>query len=521
MEEALSHEHERFAGILRGTNSGTWEWNVQTGETIFNERWAEIIGYTLSELSPVSIETWKKFCHPDDLQTSSDLLEKHFKGENEYYELEARLRHKNGEWVWVWDSGRVVTWTEDGKPLLMMGMHQDITNRKRAEEENQTLQEQLQQAKKLESIGLLAGGMAHYYNNMLSVIQGYGEMAQTNLTPDHPVSDHIKNILKAAHFSVEITKQLLAYARKQTIIPKEIDLNHQVTDGVDLLQDLVGESIQITWLPCDLLWKIYCDPTQIRQILVNVVMNARDAISEEGYITIETANIVFDESLCKQRPEFQPGEYVMLSITDNGCGMDRQTQERIFEPFFTTKGFGVHAGLGLSSVYGIVQQNKGYIHVYSELGLGSSFKIYLPRRMKTNPEPVVDTPPKPAQTGDETILVCDDQPLVMEVTQVMLEQLGYTVQTANTPREALELVRTSETEIHLLVTDVIMPEMNGTELAKRIVSMRPTIKTLYTSGYSADILTDLGLNKESALFISKLFSISDLAAIVRKALDSA
>jgi PAS domain S-box-containing protein len=518
-EETLATERRRLSDILKGTNVGTWEWNVQTGETIFNERWAEIIGYTLEEISPVSIDTWMKFCHPDDLKVSRELLERNFNGELDYYECEARRRHKNGNWVWVLDRGKVATWTEDGKPLLMSGTHQDITIRKQAEEEREKLQAQFVQAQKMESVGRLAGGVAHDFNNMLSVILGHAELALMKADPAQPLHADLVEIQKAAQRSADLTRQLLAFARKQIVAPRILELNDTVAGMLKMLQRLIGEDIDLAWLPGAKLWPVKMDSSQIDQVLANLCVNARDAIDGVGKVTIETDNIAFDEAYCADHAGFVSGEYVMLAVSDDGRGMEKEVLEHLFEPFFTTKGVGEGTGLGLATVYGIVKQNQGFINVYSEPGTETTFRIYLPRHVGKAAQARLEGPAEPVSSGQETVLLVEDESAILNMGRKMLEKLGYLVVTAGTPGEAIRLAEEHAGEIHLLRTDVVMPEMNGRDLARRLLSLYPDLKRLFMSGYTANVIAHRGVLEEGVHFIQKPFSMKDLGFKVREALE--
>ncbi|MFO7748582.1 MAG: PAS domain S-box protein [Desulfobacteraceae bacterium] len=640
-KEALRRERERLASIIEGTNVGTWEWNVQTGETIFNERWAEIIGYSLEEISPVSINTWMKFVHPDDVKTSEKLLQRHFSGELNYYECEARIRHKNGEWVWVLDRGKVAAWTEDGKPLHMMGTHQDITKpkkdvialqeskqllqnlleaipdmvsvhdkemtilysnwngfgavpeekriigtkcyrtyrgydeicpdcqaktvlqtkksfqtetrlpdgrwvdlrvipiyklqrnnvfflewvrditeNKQADAERENLQSQLIQAQKMESVGRLAGGVAHDFNNMLGVILGHAELVLLKADENHDLHSNLKEIQTAAQRSADITKQLLAFARKQTISPKQLDLNAIVESMLNMLRRLIGEDIDLVWQPSTHLWPVKMDPSQIDQILANLCVNARDAIDGVGKLTIETGKKSFDEEYCRQHFGFISGDFVLLAVSDNGCGMDREILENLFEPFFTTKEVGKGTGLGLPTVYGIVKQNNGFINVYSESGQGSTFKIYLPRLVGDENSVRQVSGKKEAAGGTETILLVEDEPSILRMTRMMLEKKGYTVLSAATPAEALEKAKSHSGTIDLLMTDVVMPEMNGRDLSGKINDLYPDIRLLFMSGYTSNVIAHQGILDDGVAFIQKPFSMADMTVKVRKILDN-
>lgn len=811
-ENAISTERYRLASIIEGTNVATWEWNVRTGEVVFNERWAEILGYTLKEISPVSINTWEEFCHPDDFKKSAELLDKHFAGELPYYDCEARMRHKDGSWVWVHDRGRLMSRTEEGKPLMIMGTHTDITQRKlmeeqrrleeekfrglfelapvgiamndpetgdfllfnkalldstgytreefgklsvwditpdehkpgdekilaqireigyygphekeyrrkngerfpvllsgfltqtvegtavvwsiiqdissrkqaemkllrqkrslelrnrianvfltssgekiysdvlevlfgilksrygrfgyvndrgdlvcfsiarhtsdksrdpqktivlppsswcglcgqslreqrtlmsndllslagedaldnalvtpivhrgtligqfvvgnreggydeesqhlleaaaqitapilyavreeaRQKEQNEALQAQLYQSQKIEAIGRLAGGVSHDFNNMLGVIIGHADILASDLPEDSPLREDLKEIRLAAERSVSLTRQLLAFARKQTVTPTVIDLNKTVESMLKMLKRLIGEEIEMSWSPGEEVWPLKVDPSQIDQVLANLCVNARDAIKGPGKVTIETANAVLDEDFCKLHASCEPGEYVKLVVSDNGCGMSRETQSRLFEPFFTTKKVGEGTGLGLATVYGVVKQNNGLIDFESKLGEGTTFTVYLPcYQKKASPQPKQE-PVHPTEVGHETILLVEDEPSVLKLTTKVLQRQGYQVVEAATPGEAERLAIEHQGNIDLLVTDVVMPEMNGCELANRLLSLYPDLKYLFMSGYTADVIAHHGMVYEGVNFIEKPFSIKALARKVREVLD--
>ena len=381
------------------------------------------------------------------------------------------------------------------------------------------IEAQLQQAQKLESVGRLAGGVAHDYNNALSVIIGFTELALDDAAPDSQMKANLEEILKAAHNATDITRQLLTFARKQNVEPKLLDLNTSVGNMLKMLRRLIGEDIDLVWVPESDLWPIEIDPSQVNQILANLCVNSRDAIKGVGKITIQTKNIRFDESLCKAYIDSRPGDFVKLAVSDNGCGMDKRVQEKIFEPFFTTKNVDKGTGLGLSTVYGIVKQNNGFINVYSEPGHGTTVSIHLPRHQgKIEEVSEADEKDIPAGNG-ETILLVEDDLSFLKLAQKILHGLGYNLLTANSPAEALALAEKYTGKIHLLVTDVIMPEMNGSELSERIVSICPGIKYMYISGYTADIIMPHLAAHEHVHLLQKPFSQKDFATTVRNALD--
>ncbi len=411
---------------------------------------------------------------------------------------------------------------EDGTVNGVCGMSTDITQRKQAAIEKEQLQEQLLQAQKMDAIGQLAGGVAHDFNNMLSVIIGYVEMILSSdkfKIPD-TLESNLLEIKKAASRSAELTSQLLAFARKQTIIPKILDLNETIGGMVKMLKRLIGENIALEWLPSkDMLWTVKMDPTQINQILANLAINARDAISGPGILRISTANLSLDPDDFIQT-EIPMGDYVLLAVHDNGCGMGKEILQHIFEPFFTTKEIGKGTGLGLPTVYGIVKQNNGGIEVESEPGKGTIFRIYLPRAENEEniAEPDDFSPPSQGG-GNETILIVEDEESILKMAVTILEFFGYKVFSSASPFDALEIAR-RHPEIKLLVSDVVMPGMNGKELLSQISEICPEIKVLFMSGYTADIISSQGAVNEDYIFMEKPFSVDEISNKIREALDS-
>ena len=423
-----------------------------------------------------------------------------------------------GEGAYLWGVAAPL-YDQTGRRSGAVEVIKDITELKKAEKAYIQLQEQLLQAQKIESIGRLAGGVAHDFNNMLGVILGHAELAQEQVEPTQPLFSNLEEIRKAAQRSADITRQLLAFARKQTILPQVIDLNESVDGVLTMLRRLIGEDINLAWLPGKKLGAVKMDPSQLDQILANLFVNARDAIADTGKVTIETDNITFDEAYCRMHAGCTPGEYVMLAVSDNGCGMDAEIMAHLFEPFFTTKEMGKGTGLGLATIYGIVKQNNGLINVYSEPGQGTTFKIYLPRHGGiAAPIPGKDSVGSGAR-GNEVILLVEDEPMILSMTSEMLERHGYTVLPVATPKEAIRLAREHTGDLHLLLTDVVMPEMNGKNLAKTLLSLYPKLKHLFMSGYTANVIAHQGVLDEGVDFIQKPFSIHDLAAKVREVLD--
>jgi PAS domain S-box-containing protein len=417
----------------------------------------------------------------------------------------------DGKLIWVRTS-KVPLCNEQHEIMGILGVYEDITERK-------LLEAQLAQSQKLEAIGQLAGGVAHDFNNKLGVILGYAELALRRLTPDQPLFHKLQEIRKAAESSADLTRQLLAFARKQTVMPKVLDLNENIDGMLKMLRRLIGEDIELVWLPGNGLWPINMDPAQIDQLLANLSVNARDAIDGVGRLTIETANATLADEYSATHAESVPGDYVLLAVSDNGCGMDKATQDRIFEPFFTTKEVGKGTGLGLATVFGIVKQNRGFIDVYSEPGQGTCVKVYLPRYRGDGAQVQKEAPALENRGGNESILLVEDDPSIRNIVKIMLETLGYLVMAARTPGEAIQLADKHDGEIHLLLTDVIMPEINGRDLFNQLQQLYPNLKCLFMSGYTANVIAHHGVLDEGMVFIQKPFSLKDLDGKVRAALD--
>ena len=391
----------------------------------------------------------------------------------------------------------------------------NINDRKQAEEERTRLEIQLQHAQRMDSIGRLAGGVAHDFNNMLSVIMGNAELAINTINHDEPIYERLSDIKEAAERSADLTRQLLAFARKQAIMPRVIDLNATIESMLKLLRRIIGEDIKLMWKPGNCICAINMDPSQLDQILANLCINARDAIKGVGNVTIETHAATFDKSCFSGNFRIMPGEYVMLEVGDDGCGMDQDTLKKIFEPFFTTKEPGKGTGLGLATVYGIVKQNEGYITVHSKQGEGTVFKIYLPRYQGDLEKVQTGQIRESRGCGKETILLVDDDAGILKSISKTLGNLGYQVLTSSKPSEAICLIKTCGAPVNLLITDVIMPEMNGYSLAKDLLAINPNIRSLFMSGYSDDVIDPACVLGKDINLIRKPFTTSELAFKVR------
>jgi CheY-like chemotaxis protein len=372
----------------------------------------------------------------------------------------------------------------------------------------------------MEAIGRLAGGIAHDFNNLLTAINGYSDLGLRKIADDSPVRRNLNEIRKAGERAAGLTRQLLAFSRKQVLQPKVLQLNSIIADIDKMLKRLIGEDVALLTVLNPALEQIKADPGQIEQILMNLVVNARDAMPKGGKLTIETANVYLDEEYARSHNSVQPGSYIMLAVSDTGHGIDAKTRERIFEPFFTTKEVGKGTGLGLSTVYGIVKQSGGNIWVYSEVGRGTTFKVYFP--IVKQPAEAIQRLTRPIELpgGSETVLLVEDEDLVRKMAKEILQMSGYYVLEARQGIEALALTKEFDKPIHLMVTDVVMPQMSGPELAGHLERSSPHIRVLYMSGYTDEAIVHHGVLKEGVAFLEKPFTPDALALKVREVLDS-
>jgi two-component system, cell cycle sensor histidine kinase and response regulator CckA len=516
-EEALRKSEERLNFALQMNHTGGWDLDLNTKVSLRTFEHDRIFGYE----KPLPLWTYDMFINhvvPEDCPR----VDQHFHesaATHSDLNFECRIRRTDGETRWIWVAGCHLPGMP-GADKRMAGIIQDITDRKRAEEEKEKLHAQLTQAQKMESVGRLAGGVAHDYNNMLGIIVGYSEMALEKVNAGEPLYSDLTEILNAANRSADITRQLLAFSRQQAISPKQINLNSTIESMLKMLRRLIGEDIDLVWKPKANIRRITMDPSQLDQILVNLCVNARDAILDVGTITIETSLKTFDKSYCDSHPDYLPGDYVALIVSDNGQGMTKDVQNNLFEPFFTTKEVGKGTGLGLATVYGIVKQNNGFINVDSEAGQGSSFTLYFPCDEQSVAVSPGGSVPRPDAKGNETILLVEDEESILKMAKVMLTRLGYQVIPARKPDQAIEIARQHSREIHLLMTDVVMPEMNGRELSRAIQLSCPDIKVLFMSGYTASVIEHHGVLKEGINFIQKPFTKKELAEKMREVFEN-
>ncbi len=507
--EALERSEEKFRLLTEKAVVGIYI--IQDGTMMYvNPSCAKTFGYSPDEICGVLSP--KDLIHPDDIQAVMGRLQERLNGKVEQGVRSYKAIKKDGSLIHIEVYGMAVEYQD--RPAVM-GTLIDVTERRR-------LEDQLRQAQKMETVGQLAGGVAHDFNNMLQVISSNAELALSKIDAGQPQHKYLLEIRRAAQRSAEITGQLLAFARRQTVSPKVLDLNDAVARSQKMLQRLIGEDIELAWIPGHDLWKVEIDPSQLDQVLANLAVNARDAIGGVGRLTVETHNITLDEAYGATHAGVVPGEYLLLALSDDGCGMSKETLSHLFEPFFTTKEVRKGTGLGLATVYGIVKQNKGFINVYSEPGEGTTFRVYLPRAEGAEGDEGdegEDVEAVVQRGGSETVLVVEDEEAILELARENLKELGYTVLSASSPEEALRMSAAHAGKIDLLVTDVVMPRMNGRQLAERIGGERAGLKVLYMSGYTADVIAHRGVLEQGVSLIAKPFSLTTLADKVREVLD--
>jgi PAS domain S-box-containing protein len=469
----------------------------------------DMMGYSVEQaLQP---EWWQKNLHHDDLQmvmaqVRGDLLV-HDRAASEF-----RFRHRDGRYRWVRNELRLLR-DFDGVPVETVGSWSDLTERKH-------LEDQFRQSQKMEAVGRLAGGIAHDFNNLLTVINGYSELLVANSHAGDPFREFAEQIHKAGQRATSLTRQLLTFSRRQVISPVAVDLNSLLSEMEKMLARLIGEDIEMKIVGEPELWKVKVDPSQMEQVVMNLVINARDAMPQGGKLTIETSNVEVDQSGSIHHPDTRPGHYVRLAVSDSGCGMDDATKSRIFEPFFTTKGPEKGSGLGLATVYGIVKQSDGRIDVYSEPGIGTTFKIHLPRDAQAGVPSKLPFVPPAQQRGTETVLLVEDEDGVRTLSRLVLEKNGYKVIEACNGGEGILLCQQHNGTIDIMVTDVVMPNMSGRTLAEHLAVVRPNMKVLYLSGYTDDAIVRHGVIDPDTPFLQKPFTTDALARKVREVLDA-
>ncbi len=510
-EQALQESEERWQFAIEGNNDGVWDRNVQTGEVFFSVKWKEMLGFAEDEIGN-SIDEWTKLVHPEDLSRVKDELDRHLDGNSPGYSVEYRIRCKDYSYKWVLARGKVISRTEEGKPLRFIGTHTDITDRK-------ILEAQLYQAQKMEAIGQLAGGVAHDFNNILTAIIGYSHLAQMKISEDDPIRNYIVQIYAAAERAAELTQGLLAFSRKQVMVPKVINLNNTITNLEKLLHRLISENIDLCLDTFAGRLKVMADNGKIEQVIVNLVTNAGDAMPDGGTLTIATFPANIDGEFINRYGYGKPGTYACISVSDTGCGMDEKTSRRIFEPFFTTKEVGKGTGLGLSIAYGIVKQHYGYIIVDSTPGRGTRFVIYLPLVRSDNGDSAEEDL-IPIVGGNETILLAEDDQAVRDLHRKLLENAGYIVITAADGEEAVQIFSSHERDIDLLIFDIIMPRLSGRDAYSIIGKQKNNVKVLFLSGYPVGDIKDGRITADMKNVLAKPSPPRELLRRIREELDN-
>ncbi|MCL1979764.1 MAG: response regulator, partial [Proteobacteria bacterium] len=513
-EKALRASEWKFRQLFEYMKEGVFSVDMQGRIHESNASFQQMLGYTAKELVLYSYNelTPAKWHVMERIILNDQILPRGF---SDVYKKE--YQRKDGS-VFPVETEGFLLYNDAGEKESIWCIVRDVSEQQHAKKVQNDLEKQLNHANKMESIGRLAGGVAHDFNNMLSVILSYAQMGLTKTDTLSPLHGFFRDILDAAERSAGVTRKLLTIARHQAITPKVLNLNETVAGMLKMLGRLIGEEIQLHWRPGSGLWPVKIDPTQVDQILVNLLVNSRDAITGPGDITIETETVCLGADDWDIGSNMIPGEYVLLKVSDNGCGMDKDTCSKIFEPFFTTKGDGIGTGLGLATVYGIVKQNNGSLDVESELGKGTTFKIYLPRvRKGLTMDLLAQAAAIPCGRG-ETILVVDDEEAILKMTNIMLSGLNYKVLLANSPVMAIEEFNSHADEIDLLLTDVVMPIMNGKNLVDLLRNARPELKCLYITGYGEQECLLKGQDTRAAHCLKKPFSVLDLAVKVREVL---
>jgi PAS domain S-box-containing protein len=511
-EKALLRSEERMELAIRGTGAATWDWNLLSGSIKVNPRWAEMLGYDLQELTPVTDDVWRKYTQPDDFQEAYKNLEDHFAGKTPVYEAEFRMRHRDGQWIWVLDRGMVMERDENGKPVRVAGTHVDITKRKNAEANQQSLKDQISKSLRLDSIGKLAGGVAHDLNNLLTPVLGYSEMLIDSETDDARKS-FLKEILKAGKSARGLVNQLLAFGRRQYLELKTIDLNAILKDHSALIRSSVRENIELDLKLNDSPVPVQGDESKLEQVLMNLVVNAGEAMPEGGELRVETGIIEFAQ---EDAPDGLSGRCAILLVADTGTGLSEEEIDRIFDPFYTTKGSS-GTGLGLSTVYGIVKQHSGTVDVASKRGIGTTFRVILPLSDEI-PSGPTSTDRFTGESSGELVLVVEDSVAVREFTETALGIMGYRTVSTVSGDHALEVLQTGKIKPALMITDVIMPGIGVEELRRKACDMIPGLKVIYVSGYSGDVICYSDESGKSVSFLQKPFTIEELAEAVNTAL---
>ncbi len=507
-EEALCESEERWQFALEGSGDGLWDWDVSGNRVYFSKQWKAMIGYAEDEITD-SLEEWNSRIHPDDKADVYAKLNSHLEGRSPVYISQYRLRSKDGTYKWILDRGKILSRTEDGKPLRAIGTHTDITERKH-------LESQLLQSQKMEAVGTLAGGVAHDFNNLLSAIMGYASLLQMKMDKHDPLYSYASHILTSSEKAANLTQSLLAFSRKQVIDLKPIVLNDTVEKLHRLLERLIPEDVEFLINKNDERLIVMADVGQLDQVIMNLVTNARDAMPRGGKLTIRIARAAANSYFMTTNKNVDLSDHALIEISDTGIGMDKKTIEKIFEPFYTTKELGRGTGLGLSTVYGIIKQHNGYIDVRSQPGEGSVFSVYLPLVWL---EPQDDIDVTQIVGGIETILIAEDNKELCQLSMRVLRDHGYSVLAAMDGSAAVEMFRQRRGDIALIILDVVMPKMNGKEAYEAIRKIDPSVKVIFTSGYTDDIVIERGVENEQYDFLDKPLTPATLLKKIREVLD--
>ena len=502
---------ERLDLALRGANDGLWDWNLATGEAYFSPRCKSMLGYADEEMEN-RYQSWERLLHPDDLKPTLARIGDFLEGRTPRYEVEFRLRHREGHYVSILSRGFLL-YGDHGEALRMVGTHVDVT-------EQRKLEEQYRQAQRMEAIGLLAGGVAHDFNNIISIIGGYSHLILDQLQDDDPVKHPVEEILAASGRAAALTRALLTFSRRQTVILAVTDLNGIIGGVESFLRRLVPENIEISLNCCQETLAVLADSGQIEQVIMNLVTNARDAMPDGGRLTVETSSITLTGEFVENRAAGTEGPYARVTVADNGVGMDRETRSRIFEPFFTTKEPGKGTGLGLSMAYGIVKKHDGFLDVQSQTGRGTVFSIYLPRvAAPIPPGGTGKTTPVPFCGGSETILLAEDDAALRRLASRVLKHYGYRVIEAVDGQDALAKFAEYGNEVQLVILDLVMPKKNGRVACEEMKRLAPGLKAIFMSGYARDVIEENYTFDRNTDFLHKPFAPNELAAQVRELLD--
>ncbi|HSP93689.1 MAG TPA: PAS domain S-box protein [Thermoanaerobaculia bacterium] len=513
-EEALRQSEQKYRDIFDFATVGIYQSRYDGSLITVNAPLAEILDYD----SPEDLLRHNLDEIYADPAERRELIAR-FEPAGKAHRQEVLWKRKDGTPIWLELDARAVR-NADGTTRYFEGFVHDVSERKKSEEEKRRLQEQLVQAQKMEAVGQLAGGIAHDFNNLLTAITGYSELLLGELPPEDLRRSHAEEIRKAGERAASLTQQLLAFSRRQVLEPKVLDVNVVVSDIERMLRRLIGEHIELKTRKTPDVWKVKADPGQIEQAILNLVLNARDAMPSGGTLAIETSNAELDQEFARSHVPTQPGSYVMVAVSDTGVGISDDVKARLFEPFFTTKERGKGTGLGLSTTYGIIKQSGGYLWCDSEVGRGTTFQVLLPRVEEPVSEVVERKTSPPIHPGDETVLLVEDEPEVRSLVQRILKTQGYTVVTAANPDEALAVAREFRGPIQLMVTDVVMPGMSGLQLAERLNPTRPDMKVLFVSGYTNDAIGHQGVLDPGTAFLQKPFTPNALARKVREVLEA-